>query len=129
MGAAARFALHSKPVVALAACLTMAACAAPPPALPPARSGVAATSPADPAACQAVVQDLGRIDADMHTANARIEAERPRNQAIGYFSAVLFPPLLLAAEPNTAERDSITAMYRERDEKLAVAAEMGCQLP
>jgi hypothetical protein len=128
MGPAARFALHSKITVALA-CLTLATCSAPPPALPPPRSGPAATTPTDPAACEAVTQDLGRIDANMRTANASIEAERPRNQAVGYFSAVLFPPLLLAAEPNKAERDSIAAMYQERDQKLAAAADMGCQLP
>jgi hypothetical protein len=79
--------------------------------------------------CEAVVQDLGRIDAGMRSANARIEAERPRNQAIGYFAAALLPPLALVAESNAAEREAITHLYRERDQRLSQAAEMGCPTP
>src|SRR4051812_23824605 len=107
MGMAVLSALCSSRIAAIVACLMATGCAAGPPALPPPRMVLPPKPSADPATCGALVKDLGRIDRNIRAANARIEAERPRNQAVGYFAAVLFPPLLLAAEDNSAERSAI----------------------
>ena len=129
MGMVVRSASRSRAAAALALCLVIGGCAARAPALPPPRSGEVRSAPANPAVCEALLQDIRRIDAKMREANARIEAERSRNQAIGYFSAVLFPPAILAAEGHAIERAAITRYYEERDRKLAQAIAAGCTLP
>jgi hypothetical protein len=111
----------------LVACLAIAGCATAPPDLPLPRSGTARAT-VDHAACDAFVQDLARIDASMRAANAQIESERGKNQALTYFSGFV-PPLILATEGNLAERNLIVSLYRERDQKVAAAVETGCQLP
>ncbi len=79
--------------------------------------------------CEAVLGDIRRIDAQMRIANARIEAERPRNQAAAYFAGVLlFPPLLASTEANEAERAQVTGLYEERDVLLVRARVIGCPM-
>ena len=55
-----------------------------------------------------------------------IAENRDSNQAIGYFSAVLFPPLALAAEANNVEKAALDAHQQERDRALAERAVAGC---
>jgi hypothetical protein len=116
-----------------AGALLVAGCASAPPPLPPARGTTAAT-PADPAACATVLADLAGVDARMREAEARIAADRGRDQAAGYAAAVgavFFPPtlLVLAADTNAQTRRAVEQLYAERDAVLARAAAGGCALP
>jgi len=106
---------------ALATLLLLACCARPAPPLPQ-----AAAPSGEPADCRALDVRLARIATDMDDLEARITANRGSNQALSYFSAVLFPPLLLATEGNHAEKQALDDRQRERDALLAERAHGGC---
>lgn len=126
---AVRFASFPEGAARVAVVLLLAGCASAPPALPPQRSA-AATTPADPAVCAAVVADLAQVDSRMRAVETRIAADRGRDQAAGYAAGVLFPPalLVLAADSNAETRQSVHQLYRERDAVLERAAAGGCAL-
>ena len=118
------------PLAALA--LLAASCAASAPPLPPpaAAGGTEGIAASDLALdCPRVAHELAAVDAQMREANRRIEGERVRNQAIGYFAGLVMPPLALAAEHNRAERDLVRSLYARRDTLLRVAARKSCPLP
>ena len=79
--------------------------------------------------CPRIVQEVEAVDARMREANLKIGDERTRNQVVGYFAAVAFAPLVLAAEQNQAERDLVKTLYARRDALIRVATRKGCSLP
>lgn len=125
---------NSRTAIAAIACLLLACCAAPAPALPPDTTAVnrshtvtlAEFSQTDQAlSCEQIVIERRSIDAEMQAANGRIEANRTRNQVAGYFGALYIVPYV-ATEGNYAEKDEIARLYQRRDTLLKLGAVKAC---
>ena len=110
----------------LALLLALGGCARPAPALPPAGAPQAVVPPAGD--CADIDRRLAAQAAEMDRLEAEIAAHRGSNQALGYFSAVLFPPLLLATEGNSAEKTALDARQQDRDRLLAERAAARCPM-
>lgn len=122
-----------------AACLLLlvvvGACSRPAPSLPPDRMSTDAVMdgnslkflPADLTRnCTEIEQGLAENAMRMGQIESRIKANRADNQALGYISGVLFPPLVLAAEHNEAEKKELDSLQKKRDTLIALRAHKRC---
>eukprot|EP00439_Symbiodinium_sp_Y106_P087797 s1_g333.t1 len=58
--------------------------------------------------------------------NDVINGNRDQNQAVGYVAAVAFPPLALATESNTEEKEGLDRLQAERDQLYRVKRVKAC---
>lgn len=56
-----------------------------------------------------------------------IQGNRGQNQAVGYVAAVAFPPLALATESNTEEKEGLDRLQAERDQLYTVKRAKACK--
>jgi hypothetical protein len=113
-----------------ASALALGACAAPAPSLPP-EAGLVTTLSAPSAAdaaksCEDLAAEWRETHARGAEANAAIAANRGHNQAVGYVAAVLFPPLALASEHNSAEKERLAELQARRDVLIGLARARSC---
>lgn len=111
---------------AAAICLAfvVAGCARNAPSLPPDLSHLPATerllagdleSAEGKLDCGALENDSSRSRALSKQLEEMIASKRGQNQAVGYFSALLFPPLLLAAEHSAEAKKVLDDEQAKRD--------------
>jgi hypothetical protein len=116
--------LSTKASSALLIALLAGACAREAPGLPPNLSD-------RPAEQRLLAGDLDSAEAKLDCAELAAERSRNRatadqlekaiagnrghNQAVGYFSAVLFPPLLLAIKPDSDAKKTLDELQAQRD--------------
>jgi len=82
--------------------------------------------------CDQLVDERGKIADAMHKANSAADASRTRNQILVGFSSfggLIFTPLLLAAENNTAEKNAINQLYERQDTLIKLGALKHCPAP
>jgi hypothetical protein len=108
----------------LACLLAVGACARPSPQLPPDLSHIPAeqrllAGDAESAEgkldCAGLVAERERNREAASKLEAAIAANRGHNQAIGYFSAVVFPPLLFAVRPDDDSKKVLDELQVQRD--------------
>ena len=116
--------------------LAVAGCTRPAPDLPPDLSALPPAErllPADhqhPTAaldCPGLVTVLGRNLAETYGIESGLGDQRPGDQAVGYFSAVFFPPLALAAPQYEAEKKALDRLQADRDTILRLHTARGCE--
>lgn len=112
-------------IVALAG---LAACARSAPSLPSsAVVSEASLSPREQAmSCEDVDARLAENKQEASRLNGLIAANRGGNQAIGYVAAAAFPPLALAAESNSTEKEALDQLQNERDGLYRVKRAKSC---
>lgn len=76
--------------------------------------------------CGDIDERLQKIAQTMDKLENRISSNRGDNQALGYFSAVLFPPLLLATEENASEKASLDDNQSKRDRLIGLRTAKKC---
>ena len=73
--------------------------------------------------CTGLLQERERNRQTTDELEKKIADNRGRNQAVGYFSGVLFPPLLLAVKPDSDIKTTLDQLQAQRDriDRLAQA--------
>ena len=109
---------------ALTLAVLLGACARPSPALPPNLSDLppeqrllagdndSAEGKLD---CAGLAAERERNRVTAEQIEKAIAANRGHNQAVGYFSGVLFPPLLLAIRPDSDSKKTLDELQVQRD--------------
>jgi hypothetical protein len=125
----------SRKAAALAALLAAAACARNSPSLPPDLSHLPADqrllpgdadSPEAKMDCPALKEEALRIRAAAQQQEGVIASNRGHNQAVGYASAVLFPPLLLASRNDGEAKKSLDQLQGQADIIDRLSKVKGC---
>jgi hypothetical protein len=119
--------LQSKIVAIFAVCL-LAACARSAPPLPSSGGLSAADLSADEQAMSCEVAN-SRLDENKLAAQRleqEIESNRQGNQTAAYLAGAVFPPLALATESNSAEKDTLDQLQSERDRLYVVKRVKRC---
>jgi hypothetical protein len=120
--------------LATAALLLLAGCAGSAPSLPPDTTSVnrsrtltlADFAEADRTlSCDAIGNERRQIADTVAAANARIEANRTKNQVAGYFAGLFIVPAI-ATEGNYAEKDEIARLSQRKDTLIQLASVKGC---
>ncbi|MPY68867.1 MAG: hypothetical protein GEU92_02145 [Alphaproteobacteria bacterium] len=123
------------PAVVLA--LFAAACSRAAPELPPDITSVEGRNDNTPAAyqeaelalsCEEIDARLFEISQAMDELEGTVAGNRRKNQTIGYIGAVLFMPLMLAAEENAAEKKALDDHQGTRDRLFGLRAMKRCPL-
>ena len=78
------------------------------------------------AACTAIDEQLATSQQRTAELDAIIHSNRRSNQAIGYVAAITLPPLMLAAEENSAEKAELDRLQAERDQLYAKRRAAAC---
>jgi hypothetical protein len=111
----------------IGAALLVFGCAAPAPALPPEQAPSQGQAVAhDPAACASITLEWLQAGEARSAAEARIAATRFQNQVLGYFSAILFLPLIVGIDNNDLEKASLVTLQEKRDSLILRAKEGNC---
>lgn len=76
--------------------------------------------------CQDIGQEISTIEAALADIERRIADARPSNQAVGYISAVLFAPAIVAANQQSDERKHYDDLHARRDWLALVKAAKPC---
>jgi hypothetical protein len=124
-------------VVSLRTLLTLllAGCATAAPPLPPDTTGVnsqhhlslADFSTQDAAmSCVDIAAERSQITAQLHEANANIQANRTKNQVAGYIGVVAMPLALLATEGNDADKQALQKAYARQDTLIELGHVKAC---
>jgi hypothetical protein len=118
------------------AALLATACARTSPQLPPDLSHLPADqrlmpgdldSPEAKLNCAALKQEAESTKASVKTYEAAIAANRGHNQGVGYFSAVLFPPLALAIRNDEEAKKSLDQLQTKADRLDRLSKAKGCK--
>jgi hypothetical protein len=135
MGKAVRSSSSSSTTwITVAALLLLAGCAASAPKLPPDTTSInrsrtlTITDFAEPdraLSCEAIGSERRQIADAVAAANARIEANRTKNQVAGYFGGLFIVPAL-ATEGNYADKDEIARLSQRKDTLIQLASVKGC---
>ncbi len=113
----------------------LTACARPAPLLPPAPGSGEdydrlvqedAATPDAKLSCRQITAALRQIAGDTAQLEGRMGLSRESNQAIGYVSATLFPPLALTAESNSMEKLQLNELQYRRDRLHRLAKGKNC---
>jgi hypothetical protein len=116
--------------------LAATACARSSPQLPPDLSHLPAEqrllpgdleSPEAKLDCTALKQEAESTKASVKTYEAAIAANRGHNQGVGYFSAVLFPPLALAIRNDEEAKKSLDQLQAKADRLDRLIKAKGCE--
>jgi hypothetical protein len=119
---------------AAATVLFLAGCATPAPKLPPDTTSVNRNrtltmadfvEPDRALSCDAIASERRQIADGVAAANARIEANRTKNQVAGYFGGLFIVPAL-ATEGNYAEKDDIVRLSQRKDTLIQLANVKAC---
>jgi hypothetical protein len=122
--------------VVVVAVLSAAACARNSPQLPPDLGHLPADqrllsgdldSPEAKLDCAALKQETDNTKASISTYEAAIAANRGHNQGVGYFSAVLFPPLALAIRNDEEAKKSLDQLQAKADRLDRLTKAKGCK--
>lgn len=76
--------------------------------------------------CTDISREWREIAQERGKAEANIAANRGHNQAMGYFGGLLFPPLLLTAEHNDADKERLVELQRRRDVLIELGRSRSC---
>jgi hypothetical protein len=76
--------------------------------------------------CAEIEREWRETAQERSKAEANIAANRAHNQAIGYFGAVFFLPLLLATEHNEADKERFLELQQRRDVLVELARAKRC---
>jgi len=109
--------------------LALAACARSAPSLP-SSSAVSASSLTEAERSMSCADiDLKLVDNKQESERLTgvIQGNRGQNQAVGYVAAVAFPPLALATESNTEEKEGLDRLQAERDQLYTVKRAKACK--
>lgn len=108
--------------------LAAAGCARPAPSLPSAQTIAPVQMEEEErlVACTAIDEQLVASQRRTTELDAVIQSNRRSNQAIGYVAAITLPPLMLAAEENSAEKAELDRLQAERDHLYAKRRAAAC---
>ena len=76
--------------------------------------------------CLALKQEAATAKADVQKNEAVIAANREHNQAVGYFSGVLLPPLVVAIRNDDAAKKSLDELQSKADRIDRLSKAKGC---
>ena len=76
--------------------------------------------------CAEVYQELENLAEHDSRLEKTIQGNRGKNQTVGYFAAVLFPPLLFAAENDKSIKALLDQNQRQRDHLILVQKAKRC---
>lgn len=76
--------------------------------------------------CTDIGQEWREADRERRNAEANIAYNRAHNQAMGYFGGLFFPPLLLMAEHNEADKERLVELQRRRDVLIELSRAKNC---
>eukprot|EP00435_Cladocopium_sp_Y103_P078295 s1_g2034.t1 len=115
-------------VALISGLLVLAACARAAPSLPSAASVSASslTEAERSMSCADIEVKLDENKQESQRLNDVINGNRDQNQAVGYVAAVAFPPLALATESNTEEKEGLDRLQAERDQLYRVKRVKAC---
>ncbi len=65
--------------------------------------------------CDDIIVQLQELDSFNEKNIDKIKSTRTQNQAIGYVSTLLFPPLWFAIENHSETKDKIDEVYKQKD--------------
>lgn len=116
-------------VVLFVSVLTLAACARSAPSLPSSANVPASslTEAERSMTCSDIDLKLVENTQESERLSGVIQGNRGQNQAVGYVAAVAFPPLALATESNTAEKEGLDRLQAERDQLYRVKRAKACK--
>lgn len=77
--------------------------------------------------CGDLNDEILRLAEDDQRLESKIQEKRKKNQAIGYVSAVLFPPILLGAENQSEVKESLDKNQQYRDHLITAMRVRGCR--
>lgn len=76
--------------------------------------------------CDTVERDMTAIISEVKAVESGIEAKHRSNEVAGYFAAVLFPPLILAADHSTEAKKILEQRQAQWDQLLALKRMKNC---
>lgn len=116
---------------ALAAGAALAGCAHDAAPLPPLDAGARLDvgTPTDPerlARCAALSREIASLRAEMATIREVMKGHRTADQVGGYLGAILFPPVLIMADQQTARKTALDERQAKVDRRLAEESALRC---
>lgn len=110
----------------LACALLLSACVSAAPDLPTAaKPSLAEFDAADKAlSCDAIATQTAEINRQLAAIDARVDANRVRNEMLVYFGGAIVP--LFATESNNAEKAQVPILQNRKDVLMRLATVRGC---